>query len=300
VAAFGVQGVPLRAAGAAAMVAAAIVTQSPKRVATSLFRLELLKKGKNDSSMVAVAGFLTQGSDLSRMWEALDAGDAHKWALRWEAKHTIDFLNTVAGAATTMGVELMCNPWQQAKRNAEKAGCMLAEALRGHACGRGPVCMIGHSLGARVVFCALEDLARTGHTNIVKHVVLMGAALPACTSRFSTAQRAVMGRFVNLFSPEDKVLTLLYRAFCTQRAVAGINPVSASRVCNVDVSRLLSGAQWGHNYAESLALIMGQVRVSERSGEALIGELDPLAQSWNEASESAEVETETLAKILSS
>lgn len=55
-----------------------------------------------------------------------------------------------------------------------------------------------------------------GHTNIVKHVVLMGAALPACTSRFSTAQRAVMGRFVNLFSPEDKVLTLLYRAFCTQ------------------------------------------------------------------------------------
>ena len=51
-----------------------------------------------------------------------------------------------------------------------------------------------------------------------------------------------------------------------QREVAGLHAVAAPGVINVNVSGLLSGAQWGHNYHDRLAPLLDAVYVGRRTG----------------------------------
>ena len=73
---------------------------------------------------------------------------------------------------------------------------------------------VGHSLGALVVLSALHSLAASGHR--VRHVLLLGAAVPAAAPPFSAARSAVAGRLCNLHSPADRVLSRVYRVLCAE------------------------------------------------------------------------------------
>jgi thioesterase domain-containing protein len=53
-----------------------------------------------------------------------------------------------------------------------------------------PVTLIGFSLGARVVFACLEELAKRGDTGgIVERVVLLGAPLVLNTHQWQTVRK---------------------------------------------------------------------------------------------------------------
>ena len=52
----------------------------------------------------------------------------------------------------------------------------------------------------------------------------------------------------------------------TQREVAGLQAVDSPGVINLDVSGLLSGAQWGHNYHDRLAPLLAAVYVDRGTG----------------------------------
>jgi hypothetical protein len=54
-----------------------------------------------------------------------------------------------------------------------------------------------------------------------------------------------------------------------QRQVAGLQAVEARGVINVDVSELLSGAQWGHSYHDRVAPLLAAVHVRWASQQCL-------------------------------
>ena len=138
------------------------------------------------------------------------------------------------------------NAWSMGVSRAQKAGTVLAEVLlervHGQArtcpyhtpcndcglvafpsplktklvCVQRPINLVGFSLGARVIFFALEALAQRGAEGqgIVANAVLLGAACPNDAARWEAVRGTVAGRLVNGFSTNDWVLGFLYRYNC--------------------------------------------------------------------------------------
>lgn len=71
--------------------------------------------------------------------------------------------------------------------------------------------------------------------------VLMGAPAATDPSTWAAAREVVAGRLVNCYSRSDWVLGLLHRAEGVTSRVAGLRPVVADGVDNVDVTDLVSG-----------------------------------------------------------
>lgn len=92
---------------------------------------------------------------------------------------------------------LIDNPWSNALDRSYSAGLILADILSKRQLGVRPITLIGFSLGARVIFYALVELARMGSFGVVQDVFLMGAPVSAKDSQWKEARSVVSGRFVN-------------------------------------------------------------------------------------------------------
>lgn len=233
-------------------------------------------KGSGMHCFIAVPGFLTERSEPQHMWDALPgvAGHGAHYALVWESQHLYDLgkqlsfaaaegvaqaaIHAFAKHASRMvaknfrwpatvvwhAANVIDNPWSIAKDRAEKAAALLAKDLRERAFGPRPVTLIGFSLGARLIFRALEQLAEDEDTGkgIVDHVILLGGAFSADTQRWEKVRHIVAGRLVNAYSSNDWVLGFIYRAAEFELgAIAGLHPVNVQDVESIDVSRLVSG-----------------------------------------------------------
>lgn len=236
--------------------------------------------GNGTHVFVAVPGFLSQTADSAAKWAALAGliatGERH--SLRWESKDLValrDWLGTMASKATrtdtadeggarwpvaaTAPFDLIDNPWHVAARRAERTGIQLADRLRQRRdFGRRPVSLIGFSLGARVIFGALQDLARTGHHGIVYQAILMGGAFTADRPHWERVRAAVSGPLVNAYCTDDWVLAVAYRAAEFKTHAAGLGPVEVAGVENVDVTRLVGGHL---GYEAALAEVLRRVRI---------------------------------------
>ena len=145
--------------------------------------------------------------------------------------------------------------WSVGLDRAIKAGRVLADVIASSdVYGTRPVTLVATSLGARMVFECLLELARRGFVERVADVVLLGCPVGASARAWRRARSAVAGRFVNAFNPEDSVLKLLYRvggwSKLTLRglegdwawsvgSVAGLRPVHVVGVENVDISKVI-------------------------------------------------------------
>jgi hypothetical protein len=234
------------------------------------FRLEHLG-GSGMLNIVGVSGFLSARSNYRNHWGCLltQAPRARCHALRWESQSLIDLgkvfaapnfasrLNGLADAVEARGVSagtLSGMPWvllewcwnafrvwRKAAKASDRTGAALARELRNGGFGSRPVTLVGFSLGARVIFRALEDLAATGDCGVVHDVVLMGGAFNEDADRWRFARRAVAGRVVNAFSTRDLVLWALFRIAEFESDAAGIGPICVEGVENVDVTHLARG-----------------------------------------------------------
>jgi pimeloyl-ACP methyl ester carboxylesterase len=141
---------------------------------------------------------------------------------------------------------------------ARVAGRVLADVLiRRHLSVR-PITLIGFSLGARVIFYALVELAKQKQFGIVREVFLLGATLTASQSMWFETRSVVSGRYVNAFARSDWVLNYLFRA-----TSGGIDTVSGSRPVlnvpgleNVDVTDKIAGHM---SYRTFMPLILDQL-----------------------------------------
>ena len=88
----------------------------------------------------------------------------------------------------------------------------MADILLSRQQGQRPVSLIGYSLGARVIFFCLEELAsRKDSEGIVENVVLLGAPVSAAPERWAKILPIVSGKIINGYCHEDWLLKFLYR-----------------------------------------------------------------------------------------
>ncbi|GAA5887434.1 hypothetical protein JCM6882_002527 [Rhodosporidiobolus microsporus] len=138
---------------------------------------------------------------------------------------------------------LIDNPWSNALDRAVQAGQVLADILLNRRLGVRPVSLIGYSLGARVIFFALVELAKKNAFGVVQEVYLFGATVTASKKVWRQVRGIVSGRFVNGFAMNDWLLGYLFRATSGGlQTVAGLRPVEhVPDLENIDVTHLLDG-----------------------------------------------------------
>lgn len=138
---------------------------------------------------------------------------------------------------------LIDNPWSNALDRARQAGAVLADILISRHMGVRPVSLVGFSLGARVIFYCLVELAKAKAFGVVQDVFLFGATLTAPKALWHSVRGVVSGRFVNAFAMNDWVLGYLFRATSGGlNTVAGLRPVDhVPDLENVDITEILVG-----------------------------------------------------------
>jgi len=153
---------------------------------------------------------------------------------------------------------LIDNPWSNALDRARQAGEVLAAILIQRGLGVRPVTLVGFSLGARVIFYTLVELAKKKAFGIVQEVYLMGATVTASRKTWREVRGVVAGRFVNCYAQNDWILGYLFRATTGGLStVAGLRPVEfVPDLENVDITELLKGHM---SYRSLMPLILKHI-----------------------------------------
>ena len=95
---------------------------------------------------------------------------------------------------------LLDNPWSVSLDRAAAAGLILADTLVHRNLGVRPVTLVGYSLGARVIYFCLRELARVGATGLVQNAYMFGS--PVAVSQ----ERVLGGNIVMIWSCCRKVV----------------------------------------------------------------------------------------------
>ena len=106
---------------------------------------------------------------------------------------------------------LVDNPWTVSLDRAWAAGLILADSLVDRNLGTRPITLVGYSLGARVIFSCLLELARKGAFGLVQNVYMFGSPIVVKREEYLRCRTVVAGRWVNGFNKTDWILGYLFR-----------------------------------------------------------------------------------------
>lgn len=101
---------------------------------------------------------------------------------------------------------LLDNPWNVSLDRAVSAGQVLADCLIAQNLGSRPITLVGFSLGARVIWSCLKELAAKRAFGLVQNVYLFGTPVVAKKNDYLRIRSVVSGRFVNGFARNDWIL----------------------------------------------------------------------------------------------
>ena len=107
---------------------------------------------------------------------------------------------------------LIDNPWTVSLARADATGLILADSLIDRNLGVRPITLVGFSLGSRVIFSCLKELAGRGALGLVQNVYLFGSPIVQKKDDYLRARSVVSGRFVNGYATNDWILGYLFRA----------------------------------------------------------------------------------------
>lgn len=144
------------------------------------------------------------------------------------------------GAALT-AAGLISNPWHIAMVKAAQTGVLLADII---ARTDASYILCGHSLGARVIYYALKDLATRSQPALIDSVHLLGGAVDNDRQEWESILPAVRQRINNYHSNNDWVLATLYQASTALMSKPiGYKPIASNHraLINHDVSALVAG-----------------------------------------------------------
>ncbi|KAH7026286.1 uncharacterized protein B0I36DRAFT_352172 [Microdochium trichocladiopsis] len=221
---------------------------------------------------IAISGWLNKKNEVVEPWNVLTCEGTEVFALRWELKALLNLgdamytyitsyawswakseiikrtiFATLFSALTlpyglAKAARVVDNPFSVARSRSEKAGMVLADALINKVQGERPVTLIGYSLGSRVIYSCLTELANRKAFGLVESVCLVGAPVPSDTITWRRMRSVVAGRVINVYSTKDYLLGLLYRTSSLQYGVSGLQSIrDVPGIENVDVSELVEG-----------------------------------------------------------
>ncbi|KAI1447320.1 DUF726-domain-containing protein [Annulohypoxylon stygium] len=219
---------------------------------------------------IGISGWLGDKDDIVGPWKCIGPGQ-ETFALRFELEALMSLGNALTTlvtsaawsyakseiikrtvlAALTAGLwplallkarHLIDNPWYVANQRAQKAGEVLADALINKAQGERPVTLVGYSLGAKVIYVCLQQLAERKAFGLIENAIILGAPAPSNSADWRRIRSVVTGRVVNICSTKDYILAFLSRTSSIQFGVAGLGPVlNVKGVENVEVGDLVNG-----------------------------------------------------------
>ncbi len=229
---------------------------------------EIIKvKSGIEPSVMTIDGFLSQEDEGFDRWMPTIQKyypDNSWYHLKWESKRLSDLgsmfsgqadrftlANTIKKAAKTATkkasvkigpactlfdiMSLSKNPWHIAFVKAERTGVILADILK--RCDNQKFVLIGHSLGAKVVYSALATLSSSDYANI-ETVYLLGGAVSNTTNNWSAASKCIINTIHNYYSSNDWILKYLYTlgTFFSSNPCGHMPILDVNKVNNHDVS----------------------------------------------------------------
>ncbi|KAK3995466.1 hypothetical protein QBC44DRAFT_234036 [Cladorrhinum sp. PSN332] len=241
--------------------------------AVRTFEYRPLHNNKRVNLIVTISGWMTGKVDDVRLpFSTVDPIMGDIYSVLWEPemlKSMGDTINILATEALTQGLQqvlaqtfltalmaglqvpviltklsyLIDNPWAVSLDRATMAGLILADSLIDRNLGTRPVTLVGYSLGSRVIFACLKELAKKGAFGLVQNVYLFGSPVVFKQEEYLRAKSVVSGRFVNGFNRNDWILGYLFRLTNGGiRRVAGLAEVTdVPGVENMDVSEWVVG-----------------------------------------------------------
>ncbi|XP_077510774.1 transmembrane and coiled-coil domain-containing protein 4-like isoform X1 [Amblyomma americanum] len=255
------------------------------------FAFDTLTEGKGLHITLAISGWLSDEDPgaLKRPWRTL-MNSREQYVLRYESSyllelgHAIDYLFSFAvsmaaqealkytilsglitaitwPATLVMVAGVIDNPWGVCNRRSAEVGRHLAEILLARQQGKRPVTLVGFSLGARVIFYCLKEMAkRKGCEGIIEDAILLGAPVPAHKEEWKPMARVVGGRIVNGYCRGDWLLKFLHRTSSATLKIAGLQAIrwNDRRMCNVDLSDVVSGHT---DYVKKMDIILKAVGI---------------------------------------
>ncbi|KOS19417.1 putative membrane protein [Escovopsis weberi] len=241
--------------------------------AVKTFEYRPLHNNKRVNLIVTVSGWMTGKVDDVRLpFSTVDPIMGDIYSVLWEPemlRSMGDTINILATEALTQGLQqllgstilvslmaavqlpvvltklayLIDNPWAVSLDRAVAAGQILADSLLERSLGTRPITLVGYSLGARVIFSCLQELAKRGAYGLVQNVYLFGSPIVVKKEEYIMARTVVAGRFVNGYSRNDWILGYLFRLTNGGiRRVAGLAPIEdLPWIENVDVADMVPG-----------------------------------------------------------
>ncbi|KAI1371694.1 DUF726-domain-containing protein [Hypoxylon crocopeplum] len=209
--------------------------------AVRTFEYRPLHNNKRVNLIVTISGWMTSKADDVRLpYSTIDPLMGDLYSILWEPEMLTsmgDTINILATEALTQGLQqvlgstiliglmaalqlpvvlskltyLIDNPWAVSLDRAWSAGLILADSLIDRNLGTRPITLVGYSLGSRVIFACLLELARKGAYGLVQNVYIFGSPIVAKKEEFLRARTVVAGRFVNGYNRADWILGYLFR-----------------------------------------------------------------------------------------
>ncbi|XP_027685729.2 transmembrane and coiled-coil domain-containing protein 4 isoform X2 [Chelonia mydas] len=246
-----------------------------KRVgAIEEFEFLSLTEGKQLHITIAITGWLCTGKygSFTAPWSSM-LQSSEQYCLAWESKYLMElgnaldsllngFVNMMAQEALKFTVlsgivtaltwptslltvaNVIDNPWGVCLNRSAEVGKHLAQILLRRQQGKRPVTLIGFSLGARVIYFCLKEMAQEKDCEgIIEDVVLLGAPVEGEAKFWKAFTKVVSGRIINGYCRGDWLLSFVYRTSSAQLKVAGLQPVILDdrRMVNMDLSSVVNG-----------------------------------------------------------
>ncbi|KAG9241483.1 hypothetical protein BJ878DRAFT_536507 [Calycina marina] len=272
----------LAGAGGAAIITTAAATSggviavraaNRRTGAVKTFEYRPLHNNKRVNLIITVSGWMTGKVDDVRLpYSTVDPIMGDIYSVLWEPEMLQsmgDTINILATEALTQGLQqllastiltvlmsalqlpvvltklayLIDNPWTVSLDRANAAGLILADSIMERNLGTRPITFVGYSLGSRVIFSCLAELARKGAYGLVQNVYLFGSPIVAKKDEYLKVRSVVAGRFVNGYATNDWILGYLFRLTSGGISrVAGLAPVNGiPGLENVNVTELVPG-----------------------------------------------------------
>ncbi|GJM91210.1 hypothetical protein PR202_ga07566 [Eleusine coracana subsp. coracana] len=172
----------------------------------SRFAMELMREGAMQTVLSGIISAFAWPATLVSVADFIDS----KWSVAIDRSSTrFNLLNIVDSCRS------------------DKAGKMLAEVL------------LNGLQGSR--YLNEFYLQSSSFKGIVERIVLIGAPVSVKGEMWEPARKMVAGRFVNVYSMNDWILGIAFRASLLTQGLAGIQAVRVPGVENVDVTDLVVG-----------------------------------------------------------
>lgn len=249
------------------------------------FELIPLHNNKHSNLIITVSGWMNGAMDDVRLpFSTVDPVMGDMFSLLWEPEMLQSMGQTIgilASEALTTSIQqilgatiltalmsaiqlpmalsklsyILDNPWNVSLDRAWKAGKILADTLISGNMGVRPITLVGFSLGSRLIYSCLIELANRGGYGLIENVILLGNPAAVKYEQITLARSVVSGKFINGYSKNDWILGYLFRATGGGLlTVAGLSPIeNIPGVENFDCTSFIEGHM---SYRQSIPRIL--------------------------------------------